>query len=290
MKTHLNGHANGHAGAGVPARLAEMVARFDAPEKPQAVAVAEPARILSPSQVSTYLGCQFKWWARYGLGLPSPRTAALALGSAVHAAIAENYRQKIETKRDLAEAGVVAVYREAWGREFDGVELRDEEDAGGLVRMGEAMVKKYIDEAAPRVEPAAVELRVEGEVGGVRVQGIVDVVEVDGTIVDIKTSAKSPSDVGADHRFQAATYVQLTPGASGAARIETLTKTKEVKFVSQAFTVNGADLMSTTVMYPLVAEGMRSGLYMPNRNSNRCSRKDCAYWRRCEQEFGGRVK
>ena len=43
-------------------------------------------------------------------------------------------------------------------------------------------------------------------------------------------------------------------------------------------------------MYPMVQDGMRIGLYIPNRAGFLCSRRYCGYWRRCEREFGGAVK
>jgi hypothetical protein len=36
------------------------------------------------------------------------------MGNAVHAAIGENFRSKIETKRDLPPLGIRAIYLEAW--------------------------------------------------------------------------------------------------------------------------------------------------------------------------------
>jgi hypothetical protein len=35
---------------------------------------------------------------------------------------------------------------------------------------------------------------------------------------------------------------------------------------------------------------MRTGVLMPNRRSPLCSRKNCAFWRACEKEFGGAVE
>ncbi len=43
-------------------------------------------------------------------------------------------------------------------------------------------------------------------------------------------------------------------------------------------------------IYPLVQEGMQSGLYFPNRQSLLCSRRQCAFWRECQREFGGSVR
>ena len=72
-----------------------------------------------------------------------------------------------------------------------------------------------MEEQAPLIQPAAVEMRVEGWIGGIRMQGWIDLIDVDGQIIDIKTAARRPSGVDVDHRFQIATYAQLAPGASG---------------------------------------------------------------------------
>jgi len=57
--------------------------------------------LLCPSQVNTFLSCPAKWHFRYAIGLKEPATGSLALGTAFHAAMAANFRQKTETKHDL---------------------------------------------------------------------------------------------------------------------------------------------------------------------------------------------
>lgn len=265
------------------------------PERPPVNGAAAPANpemaaVLSPSQANKFVNCQVQWWYKFGLRLPEPVTGYRTLGTAVDHAITENYRQKIETREDLPVEGLIPLFRESWQQGLQETIFRDDEKPEELSALGELLVRKYMDEAAPYVQPAAVQLEVAGEINGVKVRGRVDVLDEEGTLIDVKTSAKSPSGIQSDYRFQLATYVQITPGASGAARLHTLTKTKTVKLVPQSFQVGGADLLRTSVMYPLVQEGMRSGLYMPNRGSNLCSRKHCAYWRRCQDEYGGTVE
>jgi hypothetical protein len=41
--------------------------------------------------------------------------------------------------------------------------------------------------------------------------------------------------------------------------------------------------------YPLVQRAIRTGLFLPNRSNYMCSRKYCAFWRPCQNEFGGEV-
>ena len=250
---------------------------------------SQPGTVLSPSQVRTFLECSARWWFKYGLHLPEPKTASLALGLALHSTLEANFRQKLETHEDLDAMGMVAVFRDAWREQWGETEFRDDEDPAAIGKVGELLVTKYMEEAAPHIEPAAVELDVEGEIAGVKVRGRVDLLDAEGTLIDIKSAARRPSGVSPDYAFQLATYRQLTPGASGQVRLDTLVRTKTVQLVQHAYTVGAPDLLATQVLYPLAQEGVRSQLYYPNRQSILCSRKHCAFWRQCEKEFGGTV-
>ena len=147
-----------------------------------------------------------------------------------------------------------------------------DESQGDLRRMGEKLVAKYMDEVAPTVEPSAVELDVQGEISGVRVRGRVDVLNVEGRLIEL------------------ATYTQITPGASGDVRIDSLVKTQTVQIVQQAYTVEEPDIRATQVLYAMAQKAMGSGMYCPNRQSMLCSQKHCSFWKHCEEEFGGRVR
>ena len=249
----------------------------------------EAANVLSPTQVKTFLDCSAKWWFRYGLRLPEPKSASLALGSAVHEAIAENFRHKIETREDLDLFGVTALFRQSWARQTGETLFQPEEDPDQLRLLGEQLVRKYLEEAAPSVDPAGVEFEVEGRIGGVPVRGFVDVMDAQGTVIDIKTACRKPSAISFDHALQLATYRALSPHASGEARLDTLVKTKTVQLVQHRYTVTESDLRAARVLYPLVQDGVRSGFYFPNRRSLLCSRRNCAFWSHCEREFGGTV-
>ncbi len=287
------------------AALAELCAKLEraldslAGERGAVVEDSSIGALLSPSQVRAWSDCAAKWMFKYLLGLPDPPNANLALGRAVHVPIGENYRQKATTRTDLPADAAVAIFRDAWALEIQEAALRDD-DPAELGAMGAFMVAQYISEVAPLIQPAiierdgekvpAVELEVSGTIAGVQVRGRIDVMAEDGLIDDVKTASKSPSGIADDRRFQLATYTQLVPGASGRGRIDTLTKTKTTKLVSQTFDVTPDDLRQTATLYPMAQDGMRSGLYMPNRNSMLCSRRNCPFWQACEREFGGHVK
>jgi len=169
-------------------------------------------------------------------------------------------------------------------------EFRGDENPEELRAQGEALALLYLDQGCPEIEPAAVEMPVEGSIGGVHVRGFLDILDVHGTIIDLKTAAKSPSEISPDYKFQVATYRQLAGAmVNGEARVDTLVKNKTPKLVQLATTVEPCDLEATARLYPLAQRSIRAGHFLPNRSSRTCSRKYCAAWRECQEQWGGRV-
>jgi len=248
------------------------------------------ATVLSPSQCGTFMDCEAEWYFKHFLGLPDVKDAKRAQGSAMHRAIEANFRQKMETKQDLDREKFLGIYAAAWAEESIDARFPEDESREEIERTGAVLAQKYLMEKAPEIQPVAVEHRVTGEIGGVRVQGYVDLMDTNGKIIDLKKAARKPSDIRPRHIFQMATYAELVPGASGQVEIHSLIPTKTPQLVCQKHTVTEADRTHLVVMYPLIQEQMRSGLYRPNRESWFCSRTSCAYWQRCETEFGGTVK
>jgi len=248
-----------------------------------------PGDVLSPSQVTNLMDCAYRWYGKYVLDLPDPPTGNQVLGRAVHSALAANFNQKCETKVDLPVIAVVALFRKDWNLEAEQIEFRDDEEPRELARIGEILVAKYMDEAAPRIEPAAVELHVQGVINGVEVQGFLDVLDVDGCVIEIKTAKAKTASVNPMHKFQVATYSRLLPRTIGTARIDTLVKTKSPQLIQQSFSITEQELRATEALYPLAQRLMRAGIYVPNRQSMMCSRRNCAFWRHCEEKWGGKV-
>jgi RecB family exonuclease len=117
------------------------------------------AQVLSPCQVSQFLNCPAKWMFRYLLDLKEPGTAATALGRAFHETIAHNFRQKAETAHDLPVAECLDCFRKVLGPQLEEAKLQKGEHPIELLELGETMVTRYIEDAAPLIRPAAVESR-----------------------------------------------------------------------------------------------------------------------------------
>lgn len=257
-------------------------------QKSAAASAAAPGTCLSPSQIVTYRDCAARWWYKHGLNLPDPPNSNLTLGRAVHEAIALNFRQKIRTRVDLPTHQVVEAFDAHFRAGAIDTVFHSKEQPAEVAAAGRQLVALYLRLAAPKIQPAAVELPVSGTIAGVPASGVIDLVEDNGTIVDLKTAKTSPNGLSADHALQLATYATLR-GAEKV-RIDTLVKTKSPRLVQMTRTLTAAHLEEPRKLFPLIQEAMQQGLYVPNRKSMLCSRRNCPFAAACEREFGGQVK
>lgn len=244
---------------------------------------------LSPSSVNTFLDCSARWHYGRVRKLPDPPSGSLVRGRAVDRLVKHWFRFKAEGL--MLDAGQLAeTYDQIWDAECDDAAFGATEDVDALKASGAELAAKYIAEAAPEIEPAVLDLPVAGEIGGVAVRGFIDLIDTQGRIVDLKTCSRKPSGVSPDYALQMATYTMLTPGASGTVRMDAMVATKAPQLVSISYAVSDADRRMCERIYPHVRAGMQSGYYCPNRGSNLCSRKHCAFADACVEEFGGYVE
>ncbi|HSP03547.1 MAG TPA: PD-(D/E)XK nuclease family protein [Acidimicrobiales bacterium] len=168
------------------------------------MALALPSS-LSPSRLSSFTSCGLQFRFSAIDRLPEPPTVAATRGTLVHAALEELFTLPApERVPGAADACLDA----AIGR------LRDDPDWTGLglddageARMRDeaaALVAKYFRLEDPTtVHPVGLELKLEVEVGGVRLRGIIDRLDlVDGELVvtDYKTG-RAPGDAWARQRM-----------------------------------------------------------------------------------------
>jgi hypothetical protein len=275
------------------AKGARLERRIEEAREQRALRTPAPAlvpSVLSPNSVNEFTQvCQVRWYYRKVLELPERRSAHLGLGTALHVSCMENFRQKMHTHRDLPTEHVVGLFRSAWREELDQITLEKGDDPADLQEAGEVMTRVYMERAAPAIRPAAVEAHVAGRIGGVAVQGYPDVVTERGDIIDLKSARRATKAVPAGYRNQVATYAMLVPDASGKARLDTVTKGKTVNLTQTTVNITDSDKHHTTRLYSIAKQQMESGLYAPNRASNLCTRKYCAYWERCMADYGGEV-
>jgi CRISPR/Cas system-associated exonuclease Cas4 (RecB family) len=258
-------------------------------------------RVLSPSQVNAYLECPFCWYCSSVLRLPEPVTHSLAVGRAVHTAAALLMTAKQSGQAPDAEGlgEACAIACDLQLTQIETPQARDEEeDAEQLADVAacedqvRALTTLWWTAAAPSIQPAKIETAVSGTIAGVPVNGIIDIVDQSGALIDLKTASRKPNGISPRHRLQMITYAMLDQPAneSHTVRLDYLTKTKTPAYVQLKTGLGEEDYRYAENIYPMVAEAMDAGIYPPHRSGNLCSRQHCAHWQACEASFGGRVR
>lgn len=270
----------------------EKFRRADHPALAGSPAQNDLGAVLSPSQVKTFaFDCSAKWWFKHGMKLPDPKSGSLVRGLAVHKTVEAYFRLRKASQGPVSSEDMAPAYELAWSQFEADASFGKDEDIAKLKAQGAQLTQKYLEEAAPEIQPAEMEMPVSGEIGGVRVRGIVDLLDTKGRIIDLKTAGQKPSGADPGYLFQLATYHQLAGHrSSGQSRLDILVATKTPQLITIEHRVNDADLSLTRNLYPLVREGMREGLYYPNRTGRLCSRKYCNFADACCREFGGTVE
>jgi hypothetical protein len=191
-----------------------------------------------------------EWYFRYFLGLPDPPSGGAVRGKAVHAIVEYWMRAKLAGV-ELEPAGLADAWDAAWDQAAEGAQFAVCDDVEALRSSGASIARKYLEEVAPTIEPAGVEVPFSGAIAGVPVRGIVDILDTSGRVIDLKTASRKPSGLSSDHTFQVSTYVELLPGASGQDRIDTLVGTKEPQLVHLEYTPGPEGRHLVERLYPL---------------------------------------
>lgn len=165
----------------------------------------------SHSRINSYGFCPKKYEFRYVRETPAPPKAELAFGVALHAALEENFQQKIETQRDLPWETVARVFVERLTEGLSGVPedaLRGPQDPHYLRAMGEHFLERFLVERAPALQPVprGVECRFHLPLpNGHEITGAFDLLDRDWVLHDFKTSNK-PYDPRKADRSQLVIY------------------------------------------------------------------------------------
>ena len=170
----------------------------------------------SPSSIRMLKICPEQYRQRYILGRKERPGEALTLGSAVHKALGFNFEQKIVSHEDVAPDVVVEYFHDkAWpdALQSDGgeSEIRWDSKPDDARRDGERVTRAYHVAVAPRIQPVAVERRVDFMVPGIAVPfiGYIDW-EEETHQTDLKTGKQVTRKPDSNWRFQGTIYTAFT--------------------------------------------------------------------------------
>ena len=143
----------------LPSLPIEMESRvIPAAAPPQPATLNDFGTVLSPSQVRTFRDCGAKWYYKYALGLPDPPNGSLVRGRVVHQMAEAFFRAKLDGPSPDPD-DLQACFEDAWDREAAVAAFSADEDVDLLKRQAAMLTRKYLDEVAPEIEPAALDSR-----------------------------------------------------------------------------------------------------------------------------------
>ncbi len=157
------------------------------------MALAVPTS-LSPSKVSAFKSCALAFRFSVIDRLPEPPSLAAVKGTLVHRALEQLYcASPAERTLDAALSALGTALEEARASdpEYLALALDDDADAG-FEDDAEHLVRRYFEMEDPTaVQPIGLELMLEAELGGVRLRGIIDRLDLDAdgelVVTDYKT-------------------------------------------------------------------------------------------------------
>lgn len=255
---------------------------------------------LSASSVNDYLDCGLLYrFSRIDKLQPEFRSDAMELGSAVHMALAEFYKNKMVGKKMLLkeiQESFEGFWRELAEDNSD-IQYAEGKDFDTLLREGKELLAVWYAKAPENdfkvigvEEPFIV--HIEGL--AVPLIGYIDLLEEDesGTIIitDTKTSGRSYSLDEVDKNTQLTLY-QIAVKANGfrgreiLLKFDALIKTKQPKF--EQFYTSRSEIDEKRLIKKIrgVWEGIRKEVFIPNDTNWKC--KNCGFKKPCDEYLEG---
>ena len=152
---------------------------------------------LSPSKVSSFTSCALAFKFSSLLRVPEPPTVAASKGTLVHTTLENLFllpsdERTLDAAYEILDRASDDFHGEA---DYQGLEL-DESAAKKFEREAKKLVEKYFKLEDPtRITPVGLELRMEAQIGDLRLRGIIDRLELDedgGLVVTDYKTGRTP--------------------------------------------------------------------------------------------------
>jgi putative RecB family exonuclease len=208
------------------------------PPRTSARSIQQLTQTISASRLSTWQQCRLKFFFRYISGIQKRPSAALHIGTVIHAVL-QQWSLARWRKVPLDAAGVIAAFDLAWAETEEDIAWEDESASKAAAL---ATVETYLAQTPIPVEerPEAVEVSVEVDLAshGLPVLiGVLDLVRAGGVIVDFKTTGRTPDLAMVRHTTEVQTtgyallYREATGQQESGIELHHLVKTKVPKLV-----------------------------------------------------------
>ena len=240
----------------------------------------------SISQVRTYLDCPQQYQYRYIRRVPVLAAPSLTKGIAIHHAAETALLAKM-LDETLSTADLISVVDTSLADAHDTTDWSPETEAA-IHAEAQDLIALYAADILPHIRPAAVEVPVDFTLGDVPMVGRIDVVEVDGTIRDLKTGKRKPSLHDLEASLQATAYWEAVRQLGGEPRstvvFDYLVQTKTPAAVSVSTERGPHRVRELIATVEGVTNAIEQGHVWPNWQSPFCG--SCPFQTLCHQEHG----
>ncbi len=238
---------------------------------------------LSPTSINMFLRCQLQFQFRYIEGVKSPPSPAMIVGRAVHKALEENFKHKVETYKDLNIEDVIDIYSNAFEEYSQEVE-KWEVDKGHEKDTGANLIRVYMSEIAKNIHPDTVEEKIEISISEDLVLiGYRDLKTVEGSTIDLKTTNSIPKEIPFDHKIQIQIYALKGDTLNSEIHYLIKNKTPQVKIIKNTNTTSSNIIIDIAKK---IKEQIKKGIFIPTGLSHQWACNYCGYQNICPYKGG----
>jgi hypothetical protein len=237
--------------------------------------------------------CSQQWFFRYIEGIKIPPGIAAHIGSGVHKGAEVDLITKRDTGEHEPESVVLDAAADGYDRRLsdDGVYLTKEEKTKASKLLGEGkdktvkLAKTWYNELAQKLHPKLVEESISITIPEIDIPllGIVDLLEEDNTLRDLKTTGRKWNQQNADMSLQPTMYRELIKQLIGEYPKEivfdVLVNKKEPEVQRMSTVREDSDMDTLVLRIQSMLQQVEAGITRPaDPGSWICSSRFCGYW------------
>ncbi|MFH1648469.1 MAG: PD-(D/E)XK nuclease family protein [Patescibacteria group bacterium] len=246
---------------------------------------------LSSSQINLYLQCSLKYKFQYIDTLPKPfRPSGLAFGSVIHSALSWFHKERMNGNGVTLERFYRIFDADWYSLKVDtDIRYKYGEADMKLVVMAKEMLGLYFHNPIKEVKGTEVPFVIplinpsNGKNLGIDLEGIIDLIEADETIVEFKTSSQTINQKDINDHLQLTAYSyayeMLYRKPPKLLKVINFVKTKKPKMITMETKRGKTDYQRFFNLASQILKGIESQIFFP-RTSFMC--KDCEYERHCK--------
>ncbi|MFA6358734.1 MAG: PD-(D/E)XK nuclease family protein [Candidatus Omnitrophota bacterium] len=252
----------------------------------------------SYSAMSAYLRCGVAFKFRYVDGLPGKLTGDLIRGNAYHNAVGSVLAEKLVFNTMPTLESAIKCYNDTWnnsvnkkvvdedGRMIQRTEIDFRGDTPESVRAGgQSVLELYYKDYIPKLKPREIEVWKRINFHGINLNGKIDVIEQDYTIIDHKTAERSLNIDSMDTEYQSCWYAILTGMEECNFQLHqaVIKKVPEINILPVKRTKEDVKWVGDLICKTWAA--IQSDIFLPTGlHSYFCGPKSCAYWNECHHK------